>query len=48
MNRVANVYRGGVVESSHLGHIAVVDASGYLLYEYGDAWSAARAVTARI
>jgi L-asparaginase II len=36
MNVVANVYRGGVVESSHLGHVAVVDVSGRLLYAYGD------------
>ncbi|MGZ4123423.1 MAG: asparaginase [Tumebacillaceae bacterium] len=36
MNLVANVYRGGVVESSHLGHVAVVDADGALLYSYGD------------
>lgn len=36
MNVVANVYRGGAVESSHNGHIAVVDAQGNLLYSYGD------------
>ena len=36
MNVVANVYRGEQVESSHLGHIAVVDASGTLLYAFGD------------
>ncbi|TCP52111.1 asparaginase [Tumebacillus sp. BK434] len=36
MNIVANVYRGGILESSHRGHIAVVDASGHLLYSYGD------------
>jgi L-asparaginase II len=36
MNLVAKVYRGGVVESSHLGHVAVVDADGALLYSYGD------------
>lgn len=31
MNVVGNVYRGGVVESSHIGHIAIVDAQGRLL-----------------
>lgn len=36
MNVVANVYRGEQVESSHLGHIAVVDQYGTLLYSYGD------------
>lgn len=36
MNVVANVYRGEQVESSHLGHIAVVDRHGTLLYSYGD------------
>lgn len=36
MNVVANVYRGEQVESSHLGHIAVVDQHGTLLYSYGD------------
>lgn len=36
MNVVANVYRGEAVESSHLGHVAVVDANGTLLYWYGD------------
>ncbi|MCK9918251.1 asparaginase, partial [Microbacteriaceae bacterium K1510] len=30
------VYRGDVVESSHLGHVAVVDSAGTLLYSYGD------------
>ncbi|MBA4495937.1 asparaginase [Paenactinomyces guangxiensis] len=35
-NVVANVYRGGVIESSHLGHVAVVDKNGSLLYSYGD------------
>lgn len=36
MNLVANVYRGDAVESTHLGHVAVVDANGSLLYSYGD------------
>ncbi|MED1952625.1 asparaginase [Brevibacillus centrosporus] len=36
MNVVANVYRGEKVESSHLGHIAVVHPDGTLLYSYGD------------
>ncbi|MGI6187925.1 MAG: asparaginase, partial [Brevibacillus sp.] len=36
MNVVAKVYRGEIVESSHLGHVAVVDAQGTLLYWYGD------------
>ncbi|MCZ8515234.1 asparaginase [Paenibacillus filicis] len=31
-----NVYRGDAVESSHQGHIAVVDVKGRLLYAYGD------------
>ncbi|UJL45690.1 asparaginase [Virgibacillus sp. NKC19-16] len=36
MNSIANVYRSGVIENSHLGHIAVVDEKGRLLYSYGD------------
>lgn len=36
MNVVANVYRGEKVESSHLGHIAVVNQDGTLIYSYGD------------
>lgn len=36
MNIVAHVHRGGVVESTHLGHVAVVDHQGALLYAYGD------------
>lgn len=36
MNRIANVYRANLVESTHMGHVAVVDASGNLLYSYGD------------
>jgi L-asparaginase II len=30
------VYRGGLVETTHAAHIAVVDAEGRLLYAYGD------------
>lgn len=37
MNKIANIYRGKNVENSHLGHIAVVDYNGKLLYSYGDA-----------
>lgn len=36
MNKVVNIYRGSNVENSHLGHIAVVDSNGKLLYSYGD------------
>jgi L-asparaginase II len=36
MNVVANAYRGEQMESSHLGHIAVVDHHGTLLFSYGD------------
>jgi L-asparaginase II len=36
VNIIANVYRGGAVESSHSGHVAVVDAEGRLRYFYGD------------
>ncbi|MCS0543363.1 asparaginase, partial [Aeromonas veronii] len=31
-----DVYRGGRVESSHFGHIAVVNSDGKLLYSLGD------------
>ncbi|TLS38622.1 asparaginase [Pseudalkalibacillus caeni] len=34
--KVVNVYRNGRLESSHMGHIAVVNAKGELLYEVGD------------
>ncbi|WP_322012055.1 asparaginase [Paraburkholderia sp. J12] len=30
------VYRGGIVETTHAAHIAVVDADGRLLYAWGD------------
>lgn len=32
----ATVYRGDVIENTHLAHIAVVDASGRLLHSFGD------------
>jgi L-asparaginase II len=32
----ATVYRGEAVENTHLAHVAVVDASGGLLYSFGD------------
>jgi L-asparaginase II len=32
----ATVYRGEAVENTHLAHVAVVDASGRLLYSFGD------------
>lgn len=36
MTRLAEVYRGGSLESSHSGHIAVVNSDGKLLYFAGD------------
>ncbi|CCQ95757.1 conserved hypothetical protein [[Clostridium] ultunense Esp] len=33
---LVHVYRGGQIESSHDGHIAVVNNDGKLLYSYGD------------
>jgi L-asparaginase II len=36
MNKLVEIYRGNLVESSHYGHIAVVDSEGNLLYFYGD------------
>jgi L-asparaginase II len=35
-SKLVDVYRGGRVESSHFGHIAVVDSEGRLLYSVGD------------
>lgn len=35
-SKVVEVHRGGRVESSHCGHIAVVDSKGKLLYGHGD------------
>lgn len=36
MSIVAKVYRGDIVDLTHIGHIAVVDFTGKLLYYYGD------------
>lgn len=35
-SKLVDVYRGGRVESSHFGHIAVVNSEGKLLYSLGD------------
>ncbi|RDK01599.1 hypothetical protein DLM46_17505 [Paraburkholderia lacunae] len=32
----AAVYRGGVIENTHIAHVAVVQADGRLLYSFGD------------
>jgi L-asparaginase II len=32
----ATLYRGDVIENTHAAHVAVVDASGRLLYSFGD------------
>lgn len=34
--KLVDVYRGGRVESSHYGHVAVVNSKGELLYSVGD------------
>ncbi|MEW9124071.1 MAG: asparaginase [Thermotaleaceae bacterium] len=36
MSIVAKVYRGDLMDLSHIGHIAVVDFNGKILYSYGD------------
>lgn len=36
MSIVAKTYRGDLVDLTHLGHIAVVDHTGKILYQYGD------------
>lgn len=36
ISRLVDVYRGGTIESSHHGHIAVVSSNGKLLYSLGD------------
>lgn len=36
MTKLAEVYRGGRMESSHSGHVAVVNSDGKLLYFIGD------------
>ena len=37
MSVVAKVYRGSIVDLTHIGHVAVVDKEGNILYSYGDA-----------
>lgn len=32
----ATTYRGETIENTHLAHVAVVDAQGHLLYQFGD------------
>ncbi len=36
MSIIAKTYRGGIVDLTHIGHIAVVDYKGKILYHYGD------------
>jgi L-asparaginase II len=36
MSVVARVYRGDLVDLTHIGHVAVVDYTGNLLYHYGN------------
>lgn len=36
MSIVAKVYRGDLVDLTHIGHVAVVDCTGKLLYYYGN------------
>lgn len=36
MSVVAKVYRGELVDLTHIGHVAVVDYTGKLLYHYGN------------
>lgn len=37
MNNVAAItYRGSAVENQHIAHIAVVDATGWILRAFGD------------
>ncbi len=36
MSIVAKVYRGNLLDLTHIGHIAVVDYNGNILYHYGD------------
>lgn len=36
MSIVAKTYRGNIVDLTHIGHIAVVDTKGNILYHYGD------------
>ena len=37
MSIVAKVYRGPIVDLTHIGHVAVVNHKGEILHEYGDA-----------
>lgn len=37
MSIVAKVYRGPIVDLTHIGHIAVVNHEGEILHQYGDA-----------
>jgi len=37
MSIVAKVYRGPIVDLTHIGHVAVVDCKGKILHSYGDA-----------
>jgi len=37
MSIVAKVYRGPIVDLTHIGHVAVVDCDGKILHSYGDA-----------
>ena len=36
MSVIAKTYRGNVVDLTHIGHIAVVDYTGKILYQYGN------------
>lgn len=36
MSILAKTYRGGIVDLTHIGHIAVVDHTGKILFHYGD------------
>lgn len=36
MSIVAKIYRGNLVDLTHMGHIAVVDYTGKILYHYGN------------
>jgi len=36
LKKVVNIYRGEIIESSHCGHFAVVNAEGQILYQFGN------------
>ncbi|KPU27564.1 hypothetical protein TR13x_03225 [Caloranaerobacter sp. TR13] len=36
MSIIAKTYRGNIIDLTHIGHIAVVDYTGKILYYYGD------------